>query len=184
MSFWGKLGGALKGIGKVALKAAPIAAAFIPGVGPLAAMGIGAATKGISSKLSGSSWKGALGNAALGGAMGYGSSALAGSGLLGKLGSKLGVSGSGSVANRINAGNQQAFGGLMNPSPSAMQRILGGMRGFGGNMRAMPPGNRGPMPRIPQGYGSMGPYSTPPFVPQQNPNVMYNQNTKYAYGPQ
>ncbi|MHB1310582.1 MAG: hypothetical protein ACYC3L_01100 [Gemmatimonadaceae bacterium] len=43
MGLFKSIGKGLKSVGKVALKAAPIAAAFIPGVGPLAAAGIGAA---------------------------------------------------------------------------------------------------------------------------------------------
>jgi hypothetical protein len=65
MSFWGKLG-------KIALKAAPIAASFIPGVGPLAAMAISGGAGAASKKLEGGSWKQALGA----GAMGAGTSAL------------------------------------------------------------------------------------------------------------
>jgi len=65
MGFWGKLG-------KIALKAAPIAAAFIPGVGPLASMAIAGGAGAASKKLEGGSWKQALGA----GAMGAGTSAL------------------------------------------------------------------------------------------------------------
>jgi hypothetical protein len=64
MGFWGKLG---KGL----LKAAPIAAAFIPGVGPLASMAIGAGTSALQKKISGGSWKDALKAGAVGGATGY-----------------------------------------------------------------------------------------------------------------
>jgi hypothetical protein len=58
MGFWSGLGKGLKAIGKGALKAAPIAASFIPGVGIPAAMGIGALTKGLSNKFSGGSFLG------------------------------------------------------------------------------------------------------------------------------
>jgi hypothetical protein len=83
-----------KKLGKFALKAAPIAASFIPGVGPLAAAGIGAATGAIGKgkpKLSN-----ILGGAAAGyggamakGAMGAGGAASAASkgGFLSKVGS-------------------------------------------------------------------------------------------------
>jgi hypothetical protein len=64
MSFWGKLG-------KAALKVAPIAAGFIPGVGPLASMAIGAGTSALSKKLEGGNWKDALKSGAIGGATGY-----------------------------------------------------------------------------------------------------------------
>ncbi len=53
MSFWG-------GLGKILLKAAPIAANFIPGIGPLASMAISGATSGLSKKLEGGSWLDAL----------------------------------------------------------------------------------------------------------------------------
>jgi|SRR6187402_1199405 len=61
----------LKKVGKIALKAAPIAAAFIPGVGPLASMAISAGTSGLSKKLEGGSWKDSLLSAGIGGAAGY-----------------------------------------------------------------------------------------------------------------
>ena len=61
----------MKNIGKVALKAAPIAASFIPGVGPLASMAIGAASSAADRKLSGGSWKDAGLAGAMGGASGY-----------------------------------------------------------------------------------------------------------------
>jgi hypothetical protein len=56
--FWGKLG---KGL----LKAAPIAAAFIPGVGPLASLAIGAGAGAASGAIDGG-WKGALAGAGQG----------------------------------------------------------------------------------------------------------------------
>jgi hypothetical protein len=65
MGFWSKLG-------KIALKAAPIAAAFIPGVGPLASMAIGGATAAASKKAGGGSWKDALLAGGTGAAEGYG----------------------------------------------------------------------------------------------------------------
>jgi len=58
-------------IGKVALKAAPIAASFIPGVGPLASMAIGAGTSALSNKLEGGNLKSSLLAGAMGGASGY-----------------------------------------------------------------------------------------------------------------
>lgn len=181
MSFWGKLGGALKGIGKVALKAAPVAAAFIPGVGPLAAMGIGAATNAASKKLSGGSWGDALKSGAIGGAMGYAGGALKGSGLIGKLGSKLGIGGNGvqagvdSVSNRILGG------------PSTGQKL---MSGFQNVMRSrqqqnwMSPYMRRPnQPRTPYGIGPSNPnakvgYGMGIQDPRRyggtpNPNVIY-----------
>ena len=64
MSFWSKLGHGL-------LKIAPIAAAFIPGVGPLASMAIGAGTSALDKKLSGGSWMDTLKAGAIGGATGF-----------------------------------------------------------------------------------------------------------------
>jgi hypothetical protein len=52
--------GFFKGLGKAALKVAPFAAMAIPGIGPLAAMGIRAATGAASGALGGGGWKGAL----------------------------------------------------------------------------------------------------------------------------
>lgn len=67
MSFW-------KTLGKIGRVAVPIAANFIPGVGPLAAAGIGAAFNGITKGGSlGAKAKSALGGAALG----YGAGELA-----------------------------------------------------------------------------------------------------------
>jgi hypothetical protein len=64
--FWGKLGGVLK-------FAAPIAAGFIPGIGPLAAAAIGGAGAGVGTKLQGGGW----GDALVAGGMGAASSGLA-----------------------------------------------------------------------------------------------------------
>lgn len=80
MAFWSKLGSGLKKAGKVALKAAPIAAAFIPGVGPLAAMGIGAAAGGASKAIEGKGLGGILGGAAMGSIPGAAKGALGGIG--------------------------------------------------------------------------------------------------------
>jgi hypothetical protein len=66
----------MKKVGKVALKAAPIAAMFIPGVGPLASMAISAASNAASKKIEGGSWKSALGAGAIGAATGYGAGAI------------------------------------------------------------------------------------------------------------
>jgi hypothetical protein len=69
MSFWGKLG-------RVALKAAPIAAGFIPGIGPLASMAIGGIAAGADKKLSGGSWRDALISGGIGAGTGYASGKL------------------------------------------------------------------------------------------------------------
>lgn len=121
MGFWSKLGGALKGIGKVALKAAPIATAFIPGVGLPLSMAIGAGAGIGSSKLGGGSWKDAL----MSGGMGAGMGALGNSGFLGKLGSKLGVGSSGAKLGGVS--EALGMGPTVSNSPSIMSRILGGL---------------------------------------------------------
>ena len=64
--------GFFKGLGKAALKVAPIAAGFIPGVGPLASAAIGGLASGASKKLEGGSWKDALVSGGIGAGMGYG----------------------------------------------------------------------------------------------------------------
>ncbi len=65
MGFFGKIKKGIKGIGRLAQKAAPFVG-MIPGVGTLAAAGIG----GIGGALSGGGFKGALKGAALGAAGG------------------------------------------------------------------------------------------------------------------
>jgi len=64
--------GFFKGLGKAALKIAPVAAGFIPGVGPLASAAIGGLASGASKKLEGGSWKDALVSGGIGAGMGYG----------------------------------------------------------------------------------------------------------------
>lgn len=68
------LGGFFKGLGKVALKAAPFAAMAIPGIGPIAGATIAAGSSAADKKVSGGSWKDAL----LSGGMSAGLSALGG----------------------------------------------------------------------------------------------------------
>lgn len=55
------------GVGKIIAKVAPIAAAFIPGVGPLASAALTAGVGALSSKLQGGSWGDALKGGALSG---------------------------------------------------------------------------------------------------------------------
>jgi hypothetical protein len=69
----------MKKIGKVALKVAPIAAAFIPGVGIPLAMAISGAANAASTKASGGTWKQAL----LSGGIGAGTAAIGGTALKG-----------------------------------------------------------------------------------------------------
>ena len=89
MGFWSTIKSGVKGLGKIAQKAAPVVG-MIPGVGTLAAAGIGAAGGLLADGNIGSMLKGA--------AAGAGGSLLAGSGVLGKIGQAAGKLG-------INAGN-------------------------------------------------------------------------------
>ena len=102
MGFWGSLG---KGL----MKVAPIAAAFIPGVGPLASMAISAGTSALAKKASGGSWKSALGAGALGAAGGLGAAGL------GPTGSRLSkITGNvGKVMGTGSSGWQGALGGAL-----------------------------------------------------------------------
>ena len=50
------IGGFFKGLAKGVLKVAPVAAMFIPGIGPIASAGIGAAAGALGKKLEGGSW--------------------------------------------------------------------------------------------------------------------------------
>lgn len=68
----------MKKIGKGALKAAPIAAAFIPGVGPIASALIGAAAGGTDAAINHKGLKGTLLGAGMGAASGYGADKLSG----------------------------------------------------------------------------------------------------------
>ena len=115
MGFWG-------GLGKILLKAAPIAAAFIPGVGPLASMAIGAGTGALSKKLEGGSGKDILMGAATGGLAGYGS---------GKAAKGLGPSAK--ISDKIKTGIGRATGG------GSSRNIPGGMGGGWGGDGATPP---------------------------------------------
>lgn len=76
--FWGKLG-------RIGLQVAPIAAAFIPGVGPLASMAIAGAAGGARGAMDGGGWKGALKGGATSAGMSYvgGKIPLGGSGAAG-----------------------------------------------------------------------------------------------------
>jgi hypothetical protein len=124
MGFWGTLG---KGL----LKAAPIAASFIPGVGPIAGMAIGAGTRALSNKLEG---RNPLAGAIEGGMAGYG----AGKGL-GP--SKLPMGAQGPMQS---GGWQQKLGGILGGG-GGQQQGGGGFQqmlmdqfmrgGYGGDMR-------------------------------------------------
>lgn len=120
MGFWGSLG---KGL----LKIAPIAAAFIPGVGPLASMAIGAGTSALSKKLEGGSGKDVLMAGATGGLSGYGA---------GKAAKGLGPSAS--VSDKFRSGIGQAMGG---GSRGGYPGFAGGS--FGGDTSRDIPGGMG-----------------------------------------
>jgi hypothetical protein len=139
MGFWGKLG---KGL----LKAAPIAAAFIPGIGPLAAMGIGAATGAASKKLSGGSWKQSLGAGAMGAATG--AMGAAGKGVLG---AARGLAPSASKLTNIMRGVGKAGNAM---------RMMGGQQPLPGKQKAASPNNF----RQPLGGNQMMPRSNNPWA--------------------
>jgi len=104
MSFWSKLGKVLK-------VAAPIAASFIPGVGPLAAMAIGAGGSAAGSALNKEGLKGSLINGLMGGAT-SGLGALAGG--AGAAGAA-GKAASGGIKGTIGRVGGSVLSGLMNP---------------------------------------------------------------------
>jgi hypothetical protein len=114
MGFWGSLG---KGL----LKAAPIAASFIPGVGPIAGMAIGAATGAARGAMGGGGLKGAIGG-----------------GIQGATDAKAakGLGPSMSTAGKIGEIGKSAVGGMgSNQQPSPMQMGRGGFQqnpGMGG----------------------------------------------------
>src|SRR5262245_28254291 len=103
MGFW-------SGLGKGLLKAAPIAAAFIPGVGPLASMAISGAAGATGKKLSGGSWKDALISGGIGAGTSYGLGKITG---LDKIGGKAGGS---FVKDDINKAAGQAVGRGIGPT--------------------------------------------------------------------
>ena len=104
---WGGLWKGIKDVGKFALKAAPVAAAFIPGIGPLAAGGIGALSGALSKKWDGGSWGDALNSGIKSGIGSY-------AGRKGVMGASKGFS--------------DATGGIM----SKLEGALGGVTGEGG----------------------------------------------------
>lgn len=127
------LGGFFKGLGKVALKAAPIAAAFIPGVGPLASAAIGGATSAASKKLSGGSWKDALLAGGIGAGTSYGLDKVAGIGNVKGIGPSKDIAG---VASKVagkgggfTAGLGEFAKGAIGQGGKGWQGALGGMLG-------------------------------------------------------
>jgi hypothetical protein len=172
MSFWGTLG-------KIALKVAPIAAAFIPGVGIPLAMAIGGATSAASKKIEGGSWKDALVAGGIGaGTSAVGAGALKGigptSGLLAKVGAgaagkAAGTGAAGMVGSVLGNYGKSALTNALTSSPAGGSNSMAATSGLGPTAipraQANPTGPNigGTMPR--GGYGF-----------QQNPMNQLNQN--------
>lgn len=125
-------------IGKVALKAAPIAAAFIPGIGPLASMAIGAGTAAASKKLEGGSLKDAVLAGGMGAAQGYGT------------GSAKGIGPSASVASK--AGKVANVMGKVNQGIGMAGPIMGAIAS--GRSNPSSSGNSSAVPRAPMQEGN------------------------------
>lgn len=125
MSFWGTLG-------KIALKVAPIAAAFIPGVGIPLAMAISGATGVASKKIEGGSWKDSLLSGGIdAGLAGVGGGLVKGLGPTASKLTKFGVQEAGQLGkNAINSNpsqpsqssNQQSGNFMASNSPSVFGR--------------------------------------------------------------
>ncbi len=155
MSFWSKLG---KGALKVGKFAAPIALGMT-GVGLPAAMAVSGGLNALDKKVSGGSWKGALGSGLMGAGMaaaGAGAGKLGG--MMGKFGAKAGNAAGGNYA-------RQAVEGVANramaPQQSTFQRIMGNIgqgartaQDVGGAIGAMRGAFGGGRPN----------YRTPPFA--------------------
>jgi len=152
----------MKKVGKVALKAAPIAAAFIPGVGPLASMAISAGTSAAAKKASGGSWKDALLAGGIGAATskipikGLGPSSTAVSKSVGegmKMGAKTGFK---SALGNVAKGVLSNIGGAPNQpiqQPGSWKDTIGGLVDRFSNRDG--------------GQQQQPSYRTPDFVPQQ-----------------
>ena len=123
MGFW-------KTLGKYALKAAPIAAAFIPGVGPLASMAIGGLSSAADTKLSGGSWKNALMSGGIGAGMGYAGGKVKGIGPSGKVaqGAAQPTKLSGFARGLDTAGKIANIAGTVAPAVAAVRGAGGGDR--------------------------------------------------------
>lgn len=143
MSFWGSLG-------HILLKAAPIAALAIPGVGPLASMAIGGLASGAEKKLSGGSWTDALKAGGIGAGAGYvGGGGLSSigpsSGALAKLtagagGKVAGTGWEGTLGQGLSQMGQNAL--MSNPGYASEDSngVIPGMGGANGMGRMMPSG--------------------------------------------
>lgn len=171
MGFWKKLG-------SIALKAAPIAAAFIPGVGPLASMAINAGTSALSKKLAGGSWKDSLISGGIGAATGYGAGKALGA-IKG-----LGPSNPASyVKNAVSSVENKALGKTSGGIGSSLGRVatsaLGGGNQQGGVPGATPPyvddGRNGWQEQLGGVLGQIGnTVANRRINTPQNPNIMYN----------
>ena len=161
--------GFLKTLGKIGRIAAPIAASFIPGVGPLAAMAIGGGLGAADKKLSGGSWKDALISGGIGAGTGYLGAKIPGigpsdgvvknavSGTANKALGQGGVKGAlGSIAKKTGASILQ--NGLGGNTPPALSQVA---------MTAQPrPG------QMPSQSAPYNPVFGPTFGPDQNnPNL-------------
>ena len=163
------LGGWLKKkagqVGKLALKAAPVAAMFIPGVGPLAAGGIGALTGALSKKAEGGSWGDALSSGITKGIMsgmgrkgvqglhgGWKDAGAEGLGFFGKLEGALG-----GMKGQFGMEDLLKYGPLLASSMAQEEQSNLNMPGLGGNT-LMPSGGSGAVPTetITQTTGARG----------------------------
>lgn len=151
MSFFKSIGKALKGVGKTvggAMKFAAPFAGLIPGVGPLAAAGLGAGGNLLGRALSGQKTFGDLGQTAMSAGAGAGGAALSGGNsfaglgkalsqpnLLGNAAGKIDLSkaiGAGAAGLNVAGGiaqrkaNQNAMNANTNLRNQLMSRILGG----------------------------------------------------------
>ncbi len=118
------------GVGKVLAQVAPIAAAFIPGLGPLASAALTAGVGGLSAKLQGGNWGDALKGAAISG-LGALAAPIAGNALSGafpETAGSLGISGGYDTALGKGFGGLDALSGAASagsPAVSALDEALG-----------------------------------------------------------
>lgn len=137
MAFWKNLGKGLLKVGKIA---APIALGAT-GVGLPAAMAVSGGLNALDKKLSGGSWKGALGAGALG----------AGTGALGAMGGA-------AMAGRGIGPSTGLMSKIMGQGGSNLKRGMAGMKAAGKfmNRPRRPPFTPGFNPNAPSPYGMMG----------------------------
>lgn len=121
-------GSFFKGLGKGLLKAAPFAASFIPGVGPLASALIGGGAGAASGAMGGGGWKGALGGGLGGASTGMMMEGLQGLGK-GSFGKGLAPSSAEPFMGPRQPGMMSKIGGFLNKNKGAL--ALGGGLGIG-----------------------------------------------------